>query len=100
MSNEPVLSTLEVTEAPKVKVGFATYAGTVGAILAAVGTVYAAAENQDTATVVGGVASIAALITTIGGRFAQAVVLMRQTALVLDPFIDGLLEEDDQRPEA
>ena len=92
--------TLAAIETPKVSVGFATYAGTIGAILAALGTVYAAVENQDTATVVGGVASISALVATLGGRFLQAVTVIREAAVALDPFIDGLILEDEPRPEA
>ena len=90
------MSTAPVTyETPSVSTGFGTYLGTASALLAAVGTVVAAFQSNDTATVVGGVGAISALLLTVGGRMAQAVVLAKQVAVIVKPVIDGLADEEE-----
>lgn len=90
------MSTTEITitppepVAPKVPAGLATYFGVLVTILSAVGTVVAAVEAQDTATITAGVTTILTALTTIGGRMAQAVALARQVATTVDPLIDAI----------
>ena len=55
----------------------------------------AAFQSNDTATVVGGVGAISALLLTVGGRMAQAVVLAKQVAVIVKPVIDGLADEEE-----
>jgi hypothetical protein len=79
--------------APKVASGVATYLGVGLTIVSAAGTTYAAIKSNDTATVVAGVSTITTALTTIGGRVAQAVALIRQGAALARPVIDALAEE-------
>lgn len=65
-------------EGPKVTWGVSSTLGVISTIAAAAGTTYAAIQANDTATITAGVATIATALTTLGGRFAQAVALVRR----------------------
>lgn len=70
-----------------VEVGVATVLGVVGTVVSAVGTVVAAVKANDVATAVAGTSTILTAVATLGGRFAQAVALIRHEAKVVGPWV-------------
>lgn len=62
----------------KVPVGFTTHAGLLSAVGLFVGAVAAAIQNKSTESIVAALSATAVLLTTLGGRYAQAVVLARR----------------------
>lgn len=78
--------------APKVGWGPTSTLGTLAALVAACGTVWAGIQGQDTATATGGALTGLAILATLGGRFAQAIVALRHVATVARPWIDAGLD--------
>lgn len=85
-----------MTTPSKVSVGVSTVAGLLFTILGAVGTVYAAVKANDTATVVSGVGTISTALTTLAGRHAQAVALIRRVTPVAQRIVSALPEPGDE----
>ena len=93
---------------PKLKVGFATNAGVLAALVLAAGAVYAATQERTTESVTAAVGSIAAFLTVLGGRYAQAVAIIRQgveapavivkSVDVPSPFVPASLSGDVEGP--
>jgi hypothetical protein len=75
---------------PNVKWGPASWLGLILTILPIIGSVVAAIEGNDTATVTAGVGAILVALTTIGGRMAQAIAAARSAATIAGPWIDAL----------
>lgn len=67
-------------------------------ILGAVGTVIAAIKGNDIATATAGGGAIVTALTTLGGRFAQAVAAVQAAAAVANPWIDALQAALDATP--
>lgn len=75
--------------------------GVVLSLIGIVGTVVAAVKANDAATVTAGGATALAAVSTLGGRFAQAVALARAVARDAGPWIDAgqkALEEPPVKP--
>lgn len=66
----------------KIPVGVSTVLG----VLAALGTVAAAIKGNDPATIVAGIMTIVTML----GRYAQAVALVREVAIVALPVVEEL----------
>lgn len=84
----------------KPSTGIATYFGILAALAGAVGAVYAAIKNNDTAAVTAGVGTIATILSTQGGRYAQAVMLAKHVAPYVQAGAAGLsdpTEPEDER---
>jgi hypothetical protein len=84
-------STTKTTKVPaptNVSVGPTTILGVLATILAAGGSVYAAIQANDTATIAGGVFAILTALSTLGGRFAQALVIAKAAAARIGPVLD------------
>lgn len=62
---------------PKLQVGFATWSGVLAALMLAGGAVYAAVQERTTESVTAAVGAIATFLTVLGGRYAQAVSIIR-----------------------
>ena len=65
---------------PRPSIGFATIAGVLFTIVAGAGAFVAAVKGNDTATAAGAAAGVLTAVTTLGGRYAQAVVIARRIA--------------------
>lgn len=88
-------TSVTVKVAPKVGVGFTTIAGLIVTILQAAAAIYAGIKTNDTLAVTAGVGAITTALTTLGGRFAQAVALVRRAAPVLEAGAAGFDEPDN-----
>lgn len=73
-----------------ISVGIGTSLGIVSAPAAGIGAVIAAISGNDVATASGAAAGVLATVATLGGRFAQAVALIKSAASAASPYIDGL----------
>ncbi|HEX7088717.1 MAG TPA: hypothetical protein VF192_01195 [Longimicrobiales bacterium] len=87
-------------EAPKVSAGLGTYVGLVVTLVSAVGAIVAAVEQNDTATATAGAAGVLVALTTIGGRMAQAIAVVRAMATKAEPWIDAAQAALRQPPQA
>jgi hypothetical protein len=72
-----------------VPAGLSTKAGLLVTVLGLAAAVYAAIQENDTATVASGAAGILALLGTMGGRYAQSIAVIRAAAVVANPWIDA-----------
>lgn len=70
--------------------GAASTLGVLGTLLGVAGTTVAAIKANDWATVAAGVGTASVAITTLGGRFAQAVAIARAIARDAKPIVDEL----------
>lgn len=80
----------------KVSVGTTTIFGIATTAVGAVGAIVAGIEGSDTGLIVGGVATLLPALATLGGRFAQAVVIAREIARKIEPIVDVVAEVDDE----
>lgn len=69
-------------------IGFATSFGVLSTLLGLVGATIAAIKGNDTATAGASAGAILALVTTLGGRYAQAVQLAKNALVAASPWID------------
>lgn len=74
---------------PTVSWGKTSTLGVLLTLAAAVGTTAAAVKGNDTATAITGIGAILTGLTTLGGRMAQAVALVRRGAELAGPWIDA-----------
>jgi hypothetical protein len=72
-----------------VPVGVSTLLGITIAVLSGISAIVAGAEGNDTATVTGGAVATLAALTTIGGRMAQAIAIVKSAATAAGPWIDA-----------
>lgn len=86
---------LDAPRPPAVPVGPTSIIGVLLALVAALAAIAGGIDGNDTATISGAATAAMTVLVTLGGRFAQAVVLARQVAQSLEPIIDALSEEDD-----
>lgn len=86
------------TEAANLKpsIGFATVLGVGVALLSGIGAVIAAADANDTATAAGAAVTVLTIITTLGGRYAQAVKLASNAIVTAGPWIDAAQRTAEQ----
>lgn len=86
--------TVKIGVQPHVQVGFASKAGGLLTLIATLGTIAAAITANDTATIVSGAGAALVALATLGGRFAQAVVIARLVARAALPVVAELAQED------
>lgn len=81
--------------------GIGSILGIVSALTAGIGTIIAAAAGNDVATVTAGGVGVLTTITTMGGRYAQAIVAIKYAAKAAAPWIDAAQEAlaDDSVPD-
>lgn len=79
---------MDVVVAPKVSKGISTYIGFGAAALAAVGTLWAAIQDNDVATAGSAAVTLISLFKTLDGRFAQATAAVQAHAVAVAPWID------------
>lgn len=81
--------------------GISSILGVASALTAGVGGIIAAAAGNDVATVTAGSIGVLATITTMGGRYAQAITLIKYAAKRASPWIDAAQEAlaDDAVPD-
>lgn len=85
----PTITTASVGWGPTSTLGVAlTIAGAVGSIIAAV-------KANDTATVTAGIATVLAAVSTLGGRYAQAVAAARGVAQGAQPWAEAIGKAPD-----
>lgn len=77
------------TTTPPVPVGPTSQFGFALTLIGAVGAIVAGIKGNDTATITAGVAALLTGLATLGGRFAQAVVLVRKVANIVDDGFDN-----------
>lgn len=78
-----------------VTLGTGTYAGLAGAAATFTGAVVAATQGLTVESVTGAVLAGLILLRVMGGRYAQAVALIRQVATEVKPFVDRLADPRD-----
>lgn len=83
---------MSTSQTPEISKGLATWSGLIFTLCGAVGTIYAAIKNNDTATLAAAIPTALVALTTIGGRMAQAVALIVKTANAAAPGIDAFQE--------
>jgi hypothetical protein len=76
----------------KVSWGVTSTLGVAASILAGAGAVIAAINDNDAATATGGVVMIVTAVTTLGGRYAQAVTAIKTFVRSARPWIDAAQE--------
>ena len=89
---------LKVAVEPTIPVGLGTKAGGVLTLLGAVGALVAAIQANDTATITSGAGAVLVALATLGGRFAQAVVVVREVARHARPIVDALADDEQPPP--
>jgi hypothetical protein len=77
-------SNVALTVKPKVGVGPTTIGAAVLTVLGIIGTIIAAVQANDVATVVTGFSSLLVAVTALGGRYAQAVAQIRAVAPAIE----------------
>lgn len=82
-----------------ISIGVGSILGIVSSLAAGIGAIIAAAAGNDTATVTAGAVGVLATITTMGGRFAQAVTTIKYAAKVASPWIDAAQDVLDDGPD-
>lgn len=93
-------TTVKVKVKPDISVGVGTIAGFAFSLLGVLGTLGAAIAANDTATIVSGIGAALVAVTTLGGRFAQAVVAARAVAKAFLPIVAAVAEDPDPPPAA
>ncbi len=97
----PIAGTLAgTTETPRIPVGISTILGILVTLAGLIGTIIAAVEANDTATIAGSISTALTLVATVGGRFAQAIAAIVVAAKYAEPFVEALADIDLRDPEA
>jgi len=92
-------STIMPEDNQSISIGVGSILGIVSSLAAGIGAIIAAAAGNDTATVTAGAVGVLATITTMGGRFAQAVTAIKYAANQAAPWIDAVQDAlDDDAP--